>query len=384
MSEEIRSKVIASVVTASVFWTPYAFAADTAPLPPPVTCAGPAIPNFVPAKIADNPSPKYPKYMLMDGNEGWVRIEYTVSANGEVKDPIIADSMGPNDFVEETLRIIPTWKFTPATRNGKAVEERRRSTEVIYRYKSGAMAPTDQSDWIVVYVHAAEARVGESTHDDFWADFKSASDKMNAGKYDVAAMTLERTLNKRLNMAERAHASSSLASASAMLGNDAAAYRAIKHATVRQAENLQKAQRDDALMFRMKLAIQHGDYADAICTYDALKAMDADTAAPDGAAGKMKAALDSVLKDPAPLRIAARLGVSRSGAGAWEHRMLRPNFSFDQIQGSVTSFRLSCTGTLLDLPIDTEQQWNIPASAGTCTLRVQGSPGASFVLVEES
>jgi TonB family protein len=361
-----------------------ASAAEQAPPPPPpVTCAGPVAANFVPAKVIENPSPAYPGVLLKDTDEGWVKLEYTVSDKGAVKDVAAVDWMGPFDFVEEAKRTVAKWKFAPATRNGKPVEESRHVTEIVYRINSGQMS-SEGSSLIVVYGKAGVAKDIDSTHEGFWNDIEKAVGQLNNEKYADASSTLEYTLQKPTNMPERAHASLSLASARAMLGNGGGAYQAIKHATVRGGENLQKKQREDALSFRMRLAIQHGDYADAVCAFDGLKAMDSDEAESDGPAGKMMASLNAVLTNPAPLKIPAKLAASRTGAGVWEHRMLRPNFSFAQVQGQVTKFRLACTGTLLELPVDTEQQWTIPPTAGACVLRVQGSPGASFVFVEES
>ena len=352
---------------------------------PSAACSDAGISGFIPAKIERNPSPRYPKNALIDYNEGWVLLEYVVAKDGTIRDPVLRDAMGPSDLIDEAMRVVPTWKFMPATRGGVSVDEYRKRTEIVYRYESGTMSPTGQHDYVVVYVHPASPRLQASTHDGFARPFKRGNDLYNEKKYAEAIQVFEALLGERLNLYERSRASLALAMAYSELGDYARAFHYSGHATIRNAENLEQRRRADALALRMKLAIQNGAFAEAACVFEVLSSVDAAAAAPGTASAKMMTAINAVVGNAAPLEIPAKLAaVPYLGEPAgWQHRMLRTNFSFSRVQEGVKTFRLTCTGTVLEAAVDDEQQWNIPPLAGTCVLRVTGTPGSAFTLVEE-
>ncbi len=73
--------------------------------------------------------PQYPRQAQMNGIEGWVRIEFTVTAVGTVTNPKVLDSRPPRVFDREAIRAILKWKFKPRVIDGNAVE--RQGTQTI-------------------------------------------------------------------------------------------------------------------------------------------------------------------------------------------------------------------------------------------------------------
>lgn len=73
--------------------------------------------------------PMYPREAAMTGTEGWVKVEFTITEAGTVKDPRVVDSKPPRIFNREAIRAILKWKFKPRVVEGVAVE--RRATQVI-------------------------------------------------------------------------------------------------------------------------------------------------------------------------------------------------------------------------------------------------------------
>jgi protein TonB len=71
----------------------------------------------------------YPREAAIAGIEGWVRIEFTITETGAVKDPAIVDAEPPGIFNREAMRALLKWKFKPRVVDGVAVE--RRATQVI-------------------------------------------------------------------------------------------------------------------------------------------------------------------------------------------------------------------------------------------------------------
>jgi len=73
--------------------------------------------------------PMYPREAAISGIQGWVRVEFTITEVGTVKDPRVIDAKPPRVFNREAIRAILKWKFKPRVVDGIAVE--RRATQVI-------------------------------------------------------------------------------------------------------------------------------------------------------------------------------------------------------------------------------------------------------------
>lgn len=74
-------------------------------------------------------NPIYPREAAMKGTEGWVKIEFTITETGTVKNPRVIDAKPARVFNREATRAILKWKFKPRVINGVAVE--RRATQTI-------------------------------------------------------------------------------------------------------------------------------------------------------------------------------------------------------------------------------------------------------------
>jgi len=73
--------------------------------------------------------PMYPREAAVTGTQGWVKVEFTITEVGTVKDPRVIEAKPPRIFNREAIRAILKWKFKPRVIDGIAVE--RRATQVI-------------------------------------------------------------------------------------------------------------------------------------------------------------------------------------------------------------------------------------------------------------
>lgn len=73
--------------------------------------------------------PMYPREAALGGIEGWVKVEFTITAIGTVQDPQVIDADPPRIFNREAIRAILKWKFKPRVVDGVAVD--RRATQII-------------------------------------------------------------------------------------------------------------------------------------------------------------------------------------------------------------------------------------------------------------
>lgn len=73
--------------------------------------------------------PQYPREAAINQIEGWVRIEFTITETGSVRNPRVIESQPPRVFDREAIRAILRWKFKPRVVNGQPVE--RTATQTI-------------------------------------------------------------------------------------------------------------------------------------------------------------------------------------------------------------------------------------------------------------
>lgn len=68
-------------------------------------------------------APQYPRKAAMAGTEGWVKVSFTITATGTVKNAQVADANPRRIFDRAAIRAILKWRFKPKMVDGKAVEQ---------------------------------------------------------------------------------------------------------------------------------------------------------------------------------------------------------------------------------------------------------------------
>ena len=71
--------------------------------------------------------PQYPMRAAERGIEGWVLLEFTITASGTVRDPIVLDADPPRIFDRAAKRAIKKWKYRPRVVDGVAIERVERN-----------------------------------------------------------------------------------------------------------------------------------------------------------------------------------------------------------------------------------------------------------------
>jgi protein TonB len=77
-------------------------------------------------------NPEYPPRELSRGTEGWVRVQFTITATGTVKDPVVVDAEPENTFDDAALKAIARWRYNPKVENGVAVERVGVQTKIVF------------------------------------------------------------------------------------------------------------------------------------------------------------------------------------------------------------------------------------------------------------
>lgn len=67
-------------------------------------------------------NPAYPPSAIARNLEGWVRVQFTVTAIGTVRDAAVVASEPGSTFDDAALNAIARWRYNPRVVNGEAVE----------------------------------------------------------------------------------------------------------------------------------------------------------------------------------------------------------------------------------------------------------------------
>ncbi|MDP7593219.1 MAG: energy transducer TonB [Litorilituus sp.] len=66
--------------------------------------------------------PKYPSSYARRGKSGWVKVGFTISDTGTVKNAEIIESEGGDSFKRSTLTALEKWRYAPKFENGQPIE----------------------------------------------------------------------------------------------------------------------------------------------------------------------------------------------------------------------------------------------------------------------
>jgi protein TonB len=78
-------------------------------------------------------NPDYPPRALQRGLEGWVQVQFTITATGTVKDAIVVDAMPKNIFDDSALKAIARWRYNPKVEGGVAQERVGMQTRIVFQ-----------------------------------------------------------------------------------------------------------------------------------------------------------------------------------------------------------------------------------------------------------
>ena len=77
--------------------------------------------------------PDYPPGPLASGTEGWVQVQFSVTATGSVRDAVVVASEPRTIFDDAALKAIARWRYNPRVEDGVAVE--RVGLQTIIRFE---------------------------------------------------------------------------------------------------------------------------------------------------------------------------------------------------------------------------------------------------------
>jgi protein TonB len=76
--------------------------------------------------------PQYPNRAITQRIEGWVQLQFTITAAGTVRDPVVIDANPKGYFENAAVKAVSRWKYQPKMHEGRAVE--RIGNRVVLRF----------------------------------------------------------------------------------------------------------------------------------------------------------------------------------------------------------------------------------------------------------
>lgn len=330
----------------------FAFATTAAAEPPPTTS------TLTTAKALKRKNPRYPTTALYGWKEGWVHVSFCIGADGAVADPVIEESSGIKEFERELLRVMPSWRYSPALRDGVPVEQCEVSVRMTFSIAGRELGarPAFVREWKALYL------------------------KIEAGDLDGASAALD--VLRPENNYENARIAMARSRIAEERGDREAQLDAV-HDALRFPQHIEKKLASKMRRLRFGLELTTHEYAAALASFKELEERDAkvlnDAERKAGDQLRTLIASEGAIATPGKLE---RRCHKDNGSPLWTVGMLRREFSFSEAAGSLERFELRCKEKRFSSPFSIESAWKIPESWGDCTLFVFGDEGATLKLVE--
>jgi TonB family protein len=294
--------------------------------------------------------------------EGWVKLRFSVRADGATADVSVVDTMPPALDPSSVLEAVRSWTFEPATRRGTAVDWHNALAIVVFNRERAAN--TALSDFAVAYEDVAKL-----VADGRYADAKAGNERMQR----EFAASLEEMAFSQMQLAAIEHA----------MGDSHEALDAIRLATEPAVDQLAEDELKLALEHRFALEVELGLAADAVRTYQ--RRTDLGRLPSRDSMEQLGAKLEKALK-------AGDTGLAEHGRlgpdGVWAHALTWPTFAIGDVSGGPSDtgralgVNVECNLNKVAAPFEEDVQMTIPAGLGECALRVTGEPDTSFVVYE--
>lgn len=288
--------------------------------------------------------------------EAWVKLRYSVFADGTTGDVRAVDAMPPGFDPSSAVTAAKTWRFQPATDGGVPIDWHNNIALVVFNREDAV------HDGSIEFAEAYE-EVADLIRSGRLEDARSRNQQMQT-EY---AVTFEEIQIAQMQLAAIEHA----------LNDPQAALTSIHRATDPTIEKLAPGELELALEHRFALEIELGLKSDALQTYE--RRAELRRLMRQEALARQGAALKQALATPeAAEAVQGRIAAN----GLWEYAVPWTRFEVTDVQGRAESVQLECHRRKSELPFQPNVQMTIPDSWGGCVVTLRGQPGTTFTFYD--
>ncbi len=311
------------------------------------------------ARPIERAEPKYPRSAQARGEEGWVDVSYVVQPDGTVTDPIMETSSGIRAFERSALRTVKKWKFEPATRNGKPVEQCHTRTRLTFMFEGKGGARRN-----------------------FRRFYEKSQKLIESGEFDNAETLIEEQREKgKWNIYEYSRMWLLKSLVAEGQGNEQEKLSALYRTVGKNGEYIEEDLYKNLLPTILLLEIRLSKYSAAIDTYEKLKKFPKLLEKNEQLVAIVDSLMDSIRSDRI-ISVPGKILECSEGAERWSYSPLRQEFAFNDVSGKLDQFELRCDWKHYRDDAGKDVSWRIPESWGKCHLYVYGEPGTTFKFVE--
>ena len=313
------------------------------------------IDTIIGAKPLDRAHPTFPTIAAKRGQEGWVKLSFVIDKQGKVIEPLIEDSSGISQFEGAAIRTAKKWKYSPATKNGEAIEQCKNT--VLFSFNlDGTKGVTRK----------------------FYSKYKKISTALHQDDLTTARKLLNELKEKKLwNLSENEWYWFGEADYARKSGNKRRELNALNRAAHGGEKTLGVDNHSIVLQKKFLLELDSFQYANALETITRIKNSSVSEEIKNkyiGFENKLKA----YIKGNSTLARTLTVGTR----GQVKHSLSRNRFQLNDIQGSLKEVEIRCENKRSRYTADDVSVWKIPETWGECAVFVQGQHNTKFSILE--
>jgi hypothetical protein len=321
--------------------------------------------DYTPPILNNSTLTSYPSESFMNGQQGWVILNFMVDADGKPFEPVVVDSIGPQRHHDRAIDRLMDTLYQPATLNGTAVEG---SSYMRFVFRPGVTPYSYRNDLPIL-----PRKFFVTLYEKFFSLIDSQqSDEARRALAELSSV-------EELNIYEAAFV-------------DFAEYRMafFESDVAEQLEHLRRALSYEELIgiesflplqlvpvarFELlKLQVESKHYAEALSTFETVRRTNqrelVDSLQPLMDEISSYAGDDSFYSVDAQIR----------NTSTWFLELAKPAFSLTEVQGNIDEISVACEAKYAIFPFKKDVEYNIPENWGSCTLRILGDPGTGFTV----
>lgn len=327
----------------------------------PLALADESTQHRISAKPIERPAPRYPVHELRRNQQGWVVLNYVVTDDGRVVEPVVEESSGSLAFEDAAIYTVKTWRYEPARLNGEPVQQCKTKVRIAFA------------------IQGAQEKVSRR----FYAGYRKMEQALDDGDIETASTELETALQgEGMTLAEMSWLWALKARIAGMQGDREQQLAALGRATAGSSQWVAENLLTGLLTTKTALELEAGDFSAAMQSYEELKAIgSADTSQLDPFIQQIRSLVAGDELFFADAAIGGNPNCETCGS-QWQYRPLRRAIEIADVEGQLGDLELRCEWQRFVDQAREGVTWNIPESWGDCSLVVHGEAGSTFKLYE--
>jgi len=313
------------------------------------------------ATAVEQAAPAYPESLAESGQEGWVRMHFVVTPDGNAIDPIIIDSSGGAAFEAEARKAAAGWRFEPPATGADDAHNLVNIRSEISGSRNSATKKFRRDHQRIVL---------DLVHEDN-AEARAKMDELYAsGGFNTYESTMLWLMMGRVEGVEN---------------NDWGKLENYRRALAVSTRSTLRIENKLNLLEKIfQLEDRFSQYSAALQTFRTLKTASGEREINEemaARAAEIQALVDGDTDLPAQATVYNPCDCE-VGKPLWYYKPARRTFSFANLSGNVTRFEARCENHRVQAPVESGKQWTLAPEWGSCRVFVFGDDGATFEFIE--